>query len=268
MQQLQGPFLIKFLGSYQDDSCLYLSMEYAAGGELFSLMYNSRANLANDVAKFYAVEMLSAVGAIHSLGFVYRDLRPENVLLDSEGHIKLVDFGNTKNAGADGICHTLLGEAEYLAPEMLASAVNAGAGYSNAVDYWALACVVFEMLVGRTPFSTKSSVSYADMHTHVMKGDIQWRGVSKEAKELLQQMLNPDPSSRICTAQDITAHSHFAGVRWDKVIARETIVPWVPVLQHTGDVSHYYRYPDPHEHGGGEATGPASGRASHNFLGF
>ena len=235
------------MGSYQDMGFVYLSMEFAAGGELFSLIYNSRVNFSNELAKFYTVEILSALEMMHSLGFIYRDLRPENVLLDSEGHVKIVDFGNAKRQGEGGVCHTLLGDAEYLAPEMLAGAVGQqGAGYTNAVDFWALACLVFEMLSGRTPFARKKhSLTFADMHSDVLKGSIQWGGMGKEVKDLLQQMLHIDLESRVCTAQEVKAHSHFAGVRWDKVLARETIVPWAPDLKHTGDISHYYRFPDP-----------------------
>jgi serine/threonine protein kinase len=272
MQQLSSlslsPFLIELMGFYEDAESTYLVMEYASGGELFSLVYRNKVHLSDQVAKFYAVETLSALEAIHTFGFMYRDLRPENVLLDRGGHIKLVDFGNAKRAGRGGVCHTLLGDAEYLAPEMLAApevlAFNAvlaggvcrtlrprgsGQGYTNAVDFWALACFMFEMLAGRTPFGHAAHrrrggamATYADMSS-VLKESINWSGISRSAQELLQPMLCTDIKNRLCSAHDIKAHAHFDGVRWDKVLARETAVPWAPVLQHNGDTSHYYSYP-------------------------
>jgi serine/threonine protein kinase len=185
----EGAFTIKLFDTLQDKSCLYFVMEYAVGGELFNRL-KAVDKLSNDVAKFYAAEILTAVEHVHSKGFVFRDLKPENVLLDEVGHIKLADFGFAKVPDENGrcyscigtvlyslytihytpcsLCYSCIGTTQYLAPEILEGKEKKDRskrkGYTAAVDWWAWACMVFEFFKGSTPFwrnaaDTKHQVS-------------------------------------------------------------------------------------------------------------
>lgn len=141
---IRHPFIVNMLKTFQDDKRLYIVLEYVVGGELFSHLRKA-GKFPNDVAKFYAAEVILAFEYIHSMDILYRDLKPENLLLDVGGHIKITDFGFAKKVPERTF--TLCGTPEYLAPEIIQSK-----GHGKAVDWWALGILTYEMLVGYPPF--------------------------------------------------------------------------------------------------------------------
>ena len=144
------PFIMKLHFAFQSDDKLYLVLDYCPGGELFFHLSRYR-RFPERVAKFYAAELLLALGHLHKKGIIYRDLKPENVLLDADGHVKLGDFGLAKDSishpcvGATSMC----GTPEYMAPEVLSQA-----GHGFCVDYWGLGMLVYEMMTGLPPWYT------------------------------------------------------------------------------------------------------------------
>ena len=234
-------FVISCLAAYQDEKALYFAMEFAHGGELFAQIYSRLTGLSSDESKFYAVELLSAVEHIHFRGFVHRDIRPENVVIDQTGHVKLIDFGNAAAVDKFGRCFTTIGNAEYCAPEMLTGGAK---GYTKAVDYWSLACVFYEMLACRTPFGSVAPDAYKDALRHT-KDKVRWGLISGSTKSLLKAMLVVDLDGRLCDARLIKEHECLSDVQWDKVLDRRLKTPFVPTISHSGDISHFYDFPEP-----------------------
>ena len=146
MMKVKHPFIVSLSFAFQSPSKFYLGMEYIPGGELFRYV-QKKGKLPIEEVRFYVAEIGLALEHLHSLGVIYRDLKPENVLLDEEGHIKLTDFGLSKEINETNSTNTFCGTAEYLAPEIIRHE-----DYSFPVDYWALGCLTYELCFGMTPF--------------------------------------------------------------------------------------------------------------------
>lgn len=217
-------------------------MEFVAGGELFTRLHTLK-RLPNDVAKFYAAEVLLALEHMHAAGVAYRDLKPENILIDRTGHIKVADFGFSRRVPADGRCFTKLGTPHYLAPEQLNR--NNEQGYTMDVDWWAYGCLLYEMLRGRSAFG-KSGDSPWEIYLRIMSGKppsmpLSWSG---HARSLIRQLLQPDLPKRLTDPARIRAHPWFQGLDWEMARRRRLRPPFVPALQHDGDAQYFDTYSD------------------------
>jgi len=148
LAMIEHPFIVNLLTTFQDEKRLFLVLEFVNGGELFSHL-RKEGRLPNDDARFYAGEITLAFQYLHDKNIIYRDLKPENLLLDCEGQIKITDFGFAKVV--EDRTWTLCGTPEYLAPEIIQSK-----GHGRAVDWWALGVLIFEMLAGYPPFYDES----------------------------------------------------------------------------------------------------------------
>jgi serine/threonine protein kinase len=216
---------------------VYFLLEYAAGGELFERLRKAD-KLSNDVAKFYGAEVLVAVDHVHRMGYMYRDLKPENVLLDETGHIKLTDFGFAKLPEDNGRCYTRLGTPQYLSPEMLE--IKCKEGYTMAVDWWAWACMIFEFLTARTPFWRDHRDTRHEIYLRALRGKANWNtSMPKVAKGLLKQMLRPDLRKRLHAVEDVKKHEWFKGVDWEAVNSKKMRVPFMPTIAGTGDTGNF-----------------------------
>ncbi|KAL1636531.1 hypothetical protein SLS56_001116 [Neofusicoccum ribis] len=223
------PFVVKLYYAFQDHEKLYLILEYAQGGELFHHLAMERM-FTEEVAAFYMAEMVLALEHLHrSVGVVYRDLKPENCLLDSEGHLLLTDFGLSKVAvDENDTCNSMLGTAEYMAPEVIQ-----GKEYGFPVDWWSLGALGVDLLTGSPPFTANNN---AKVQEKIVKQKLQLPYfLSPDAKDLLTRLLRKEPNKRLGAnmPKDLTtikAHRFFRKIDWKKLAKRELEPPIVPLI--------------------------------------
>jgi serine/threonine protein kinase len=223
------PFVVKLFYAFQDHEKLYLILEYAQGGELFTHLAMERM-FQEDAAAFYMAEMVLALEHLHqNVGVLYRDLKPENCLLDHHGHLLLTDFGLSKIAlSDDDRCNSSLGTIEYMAPEVIQ-----GKPYGKACDWWSLGALGFDLLTGSPPFR-------ANNHTKLQEKIVKQKLVlpyflGPDAKDLLIRLLRKDPAKRLGyhmpkDLQTIKKHRFFRKIDWAALERRELDPPIKPVV--------------------------------------
>ncbi|XP_036405716.1 rho-associated protein kinase 2-like [Megalops cyprinoides] len=241
-----SPWIVQLCCAFQDDLHLYMVMEYMPGGDLVTLI--STYDIPEKWARFYTAEVVLALDAIHSLGFIHRDVKPDNMLLDRLGHLKLADFGTCMKMDSTGLvrCDTAVGTPDYIAPEVLKS--QGGDGYyGRECDWWAVGVFLFEMLTGETPFYADSLVgTYSKIMDH--KNSLNFPDdteISKEAKSLVCAFLE-DREVRLGRSgvEDIKQHPFFKNEQWTFGTIRETVAPVVPELSSDIDTSHFDEFED------------------------
>merc|ERR1712232_606255 len=184
------PFIVTLHYAFQTPKKLYMVLEYCPGGELF--FHLSRAGRFSEArCKFYSSEILLPIEYLHGLDIIYRDLKPENVLLDAEGHAKLTDFGLSKQAIADNCsAKSMCGTPEYLAPEVLDKK-----GHGKAVDWYALGALSFEMLTGLPPYYSRDRETLFDRIRHA---ELKYPAyITEHARDWMQSLLARDPAKRL-----------------------------------------------------------------------
>ncbi|KAF2965167.1 hypothetical protein GQX73_g8407 [Xylaria multiplex] len=238
--EVKHPFLITLWGTFQDARNLYMVMDFVEGGELFSLLRKS-GRFPNPVAKFYAAEVTLALEYLHSRNIIYRDLKPENLLLDRHGHLKITDFGFAKRVPDK--TWTLCGTPDYLAPEVVSNK-----GYNKSVDWWSLGILIYEMLCGYTPFWDGGSPM--KIYENILRGKVKYPAyVHPDAQDLLERLITPDLTKRLGNLyggpQDVKDHPWFSEVTWDRLSRKDIDAPYTPpVKAGSGDASQFDRYPE------------------------
>jgi serine/threonine protein kinase len=228
LSEIDSPFVIKLHAAFQCDSMLYLVLDYCPGGELFFHL-NRAGVFPENVTRFYAAELVLALADLHQGDVVYRDLKPENVLLDHAGHVKLADFGLCKRevSSSTSGCHSLCGTPEYLAPEILSRT-----GHGKSVDWWALGMLVFEMFTGLPPWYAKDRRQLLLNLRAAPVSDLVFPpNVSAAGKDFVLRLLNRDPSTRLGTAGgalELQQHPFFFGLDWTELREKKTPVPIKP----------------------------------------
>jgi len=235
---ISHPFIVNLFASFQDENNLYMLMEYVIGGELFSQL-RKVGRFSNDTSKFYAAEIVLAMEYLHEKNIVYRDLKPENLLIDKDGHIKITDFGFAKVV--EDRTWTLCGTPEYLAPEIIQSK-----GHNKAVDWWALGILIYEMLAGYPPFYDENPFG---IYQKILAGKIEFpQHFNKDAKDLVKKLLTADRTKRFAClkdgAADIKNHKWFKGTDWPKQLQKKVKPPFVPTYRAPNDTSNFDKYPD------------------------
>ncbi|MBZ3885278.1 Rho-associated protein kinase 2 [Sciurus carolinensis] len=236
-----SPWVVQLFCAFQDDRYLYMVMEYMPGGDLVNLMSNY--DVPEKWAKFYTAEVVLALDAIHSMGLIHRDVKPDNMLLDKHGHLKLADFGTCMKMDETGMvhCDTAVGTPDYISPEVLKS--QGGDGYyGRECDWWSVGVFLFEMLVGDTPFYADSLVgTYSKIMDH--KNSLCFpedAEISKHAKNLICAFLT-DREVRLGRngVEEIKQHPFFKNDQWNWDNIRETAAPVVPELSSDIDSSNF-----------------------------
>ncbi|XP_056654718.1 mucin-16-like isoform X3 [Monodelphis domestica] len=234
-QASSNPFLVGLHSCFQTRSHLFLVIEYVNGGDL--LFHMQRKNkLPEEHTRFYAAEICIALNFLHERGIIYRDLKLDNILLDTEGHIKLTDYGICKEGlGPGDTTRTFCGTPNYIAPEILR-----GEEYGFSVDWWALGVLMFEMMVGRSPFDIITDkldmATEDDLFQVILEKPIQIpRFLSVKASRVLKGFLNKDPKGRLgCQPQtgfsDIKSHMFFRSIDWDLLEKKQALPPFQPQI--------------------------------------
>lgn len=238
LEQCKHPFIVHLCCTFQDTRSLYMILEYVIGGEFFTHLRNA-GRLDTTASCFYSAQVALIFEYLHSHDFIYRDLKPENLLLDKEGYIKITDFGFAKHVVFK--TYTLCGTPEYIAPEVLLNK-----GHGKGVDWWTLGILAYEMMVGQPPFVDDDPMG---IYQQILNGKLNFpRFIEKSGKSLIKKLLVADLTKRFgCLksgAADIKKHKFFAGINYDNMVAKSLPAPVLPLVKNDKDTSNYDQYPD------------------------
>nr|CAB3220847.1 RAC-alpha serine/threonine-protein kinase-like [Phallusia mammillata] len=236
LQQTRHPFLTALKYSFQTTDYLCFVMEYVNGGEIFFHLSRERV-FSEDRARFYGAEIVLALDYLHQQEVIYRDLKLENLLLDSEGHIKITDFGLCKEEIRYGsTTKTFCGTPEYLAPEVLEDN-----DYGRSVDWWGLGVVMYEMMCGRLPFYNRDHDVLFEL---ILMDELRFPcGLSGEGRGLLSELLNKDPLCRLgssaADAKEVMAHKFFGSINWKDIAEKKVTPPFKPQVTSIKDTRYF-----------------------------
>jgi len=220
LERIKHPFIVKLFYAFQDEDRLYLVLDFINGGEIYFHL-KRQGKFSESRVRLYAAEITAALVHLHNNGIIYRDLKAENVLLDSEGHIVITDFGLSKDiVSYKDITKEFCGTVAYIAPEIFK-----GKGYSFPVDFWSLGILVYVMLVGKYPFVSNSPY---EMYRAIMNDPVALpAALSDEICDFVMGLLEIDPSKRL-TAQGIMGHTFNKQIDWRLLNQRKIQPEFVP----------------------------------------
>ena len=243
LEEIQHPNIVNMLGAFQDDKALYLLLDYVIGGEFFSHLRKA-GRFPNDTARYYAAQITLVFDYLHGLSILYRDLKPENLLLDKDGNCKVTDFGFAKKV--EYRTWTLCGTPEYLAPEIILSK-----GHGKAVDWWACGILVYEMLAGYPPFYDEDPLG---IYQKILEGKVKfpWH-FDRHSKDLCKKLLTADLTKRMGNlkggAEDVKKHKWYSAgappMDWEALYnGTYGQAPVRPNVKDEADTSNFDDYPD------------------------
>uniref|UniRef100_A0AAR2JBY2 Ribosomal protein S6 kinase n=1 Tax=Pygocentrus nattereri TaxID=42514 RepID=A0AAR2JBY2_PYGNA len=237
----QSPFLVTLHYAFQTDTKLHLILDYVNGGELFTHLVQ-RVRFKEQEVALYSGEIVLALEHLHQLGVVYRDLKLENILLDSNGHIVLTDFGLSKEFDEVERAYSICGTIEYMAPEIVEGGES---GHDKAVDWWSLGVLMYELMTGGSPFTVDGDEnSHSDIAKRILKKDPPYpKDMGPLAKDIIQRLLIKDPKERIGSgpsgAQNVKSHPFYQKINWEDLAAKKVPAPFKPVIRDELDVSNF-----------------------------
>ncbi|XP_033234510.1 serine/threonine-protein kinase N isoform X8 [Drosophila pseudoobscura] len=232
---MRHPFLVNLYSCFQTDQHVCFVMEYAAGGDL--MMHIHTDVFLEPRAVFYAACVVLGLQYLHENKIIYRDLKLDNLLLDTDGYVKIADFGLCKEGmGFGDRTGTFCGTPEFLAPEVLTET-----SYTRAVDWWGLGVLIFEMLVGESPFPGDDEEEVFDS---IVNDEVRYpRFLSLEAIAVMRRLLRKNPERRLGSserdAEDVKKQAFFRSIVWDDLLLRKVKPPFVPTINHLEDVSNF-----------------------------
>ncbi|KAG9509600.1 cGMP-dependent protein kinase, isozyme 2 forms cD4/T1/T3A/T3B, partial [Fragariocoptes setiger] len=242
MLESDSTFIVKLYRTFKDRKYLYMLMEPCLGGELWTIL-RDRGSFDEQTTKFYTACVVEAFAYLHSRHIIYRDLKPENMLLDEYGYIKLTDFGFAKRLLPPGSkTWTFCGTPEYVSPEII---LNRGHDYS--CDYWSLGVLMFELLTGSPPFTGADPMKTYNIILRGIEAVDFARSISAKAANLIKKLCRDNPTERLGYQRggidDIKKHKWFDGFYWGGLKTRTLPAPYVPTIRSPTDTSNFDHYP-------------------------
>ncbi|XP_030835113.1 cGMP-dependent protein kinase 1 isoform X4 [Strongylocentrotus purpuratus] len=241
MMESSSPFIVKLFKTFRDQKYIYMLMEVCLGGELWTIL-RDKGHFDDRTARFSTACVVEAFHYLHSRGIVYRDLKPENLLLDNKGYVKLVDFGFAKKIGFGRKTWTFCGTPEYVAPEIILNK-----GHDLSCDYWSLGILIFELLTGNPPFTANDPMKTYNV---ILKGIdmVEFpRKIPRSAGNLIKRLCRDNPGERIGYQKngisDIKKHKWFQGFDWEGLRKQEIAAPLPPKVKGSSDCSNFDSYP-------------------------
>ncbi|XP_023368769.1 protein kinase C delta type isoform X1 [Otolemur garnettii] len=228
----ENPFLTHLICTFQTKDHLFFVMEFLNGGDLmFHIQDKGRFELYR--ATFYAAEIICGLQFLHSKGIIYRDLKLDNVMLDLDGHIKIADFGMCKeNIFGENLASTFCGTPDYIAPEILQ-----GLKYSFSVDWWSFGVLLYEMLIGQSPFHGDDEDELFESIRVDTPHYPRW--ITKESKDILEKLFERDPNKRLGVTGNIRLHPFFKTINWSLLEKRKIEPPFKPKVKSPKDYSNF-----------------------------
>ncbi|XP_064457527.1 cGMP-dependent protein kinase, isozyme 1-like isoform X2 [Ornithodoros turicata] len=241
MMSCRHPFICRLYKTFRDTKYVYMLMEACLGGEVWSLL-RDRGSFDDSTTRFYTACVVEALQYLHDKGVIYRDLKPENMVLDFAGYAKLVDFGFSKRVPAGQKTWTFCGTPEYVAPEIVLNK-----GHDRAVDFWSVGVLMYELLVGTPPFAADDPMKTYNI---ILKGidmlDFP-RHLTRNAVSLIKRLCRENPAERLGYQRggimDIKKHKWFQGFDWDGLQSRTLHPPLEPLVRGPTDSSNFDVYP-------------------------
>ncbi|XP_026997958.1 cGMP-dependent protein kinase 1a isoform X1 [Tachysurus fulvidraco] len=245
MQEAHSDFIVRLYRTFKDSKYLYMLMEACLGGELWTIL-RDRGSFEDSTTRFYTACVVEAFAYLHSKGIIYRDLKPENLILDHRGYAKLVDFGFAKKIGFGKKTWTFCGTPEYVAPEIILNK-----GHDISADYWSLGILMYELLTGSPPFSGPDPMKTYNI---ILRGIdmIEFpKKITKNAANLIKKLCRDTPSERLGNlkngVKDIQKHKWFEGFNWDGLRKGTLTPPIIPNVTSATDTSNFDSFPEDNE---------------------
>ncbi|XP_056147579.1 cGMP-dependent protein kinase 1 isoform X1 [Lampris incognitus] len=245
MQEAHSDFIVRLYRTFKDSKYLYMLMEACLGGELWTIL-RDRGSFEDSTTRFYTACVVEAFAYLHSKGIIYRDLKPENLILDHRGYAKLVDFGFAKKIGFGKKTWTFCGTPEYVAPEIILNK-----GHDISADYWSLGILMFELLTGSPPFSGPDPMKTYNI---ILRGIdmIEFpKKITKNAANLIKKLCRDNPSERLGNlkngVKDIQKHKWFEGFNWEGLKKGTLTTPIIPNVTSAIDTSNFDSFPEDNE---------------------
>ena len=239
LQNLDYPFLVGMVFCFQTEERIYFIMPFVQGGELFQHLKNEKY-FKEEKVKFYASIIGLSLEYLHNNEIIYRDIKPENILIDADGYLKLIDFGLAKILENDEKATSFCGTPEYLAPEIIE-----GKGHGKSADWWSYGILIYELLFGISPFYFEN---IDKMYTFIVRADVRFPKkvkVSDDAKDLIKMLLIKDPNLRLGAKggfEKIKEHPFFKGVDFDALLQKKIKAPYKPKLKDITDVRNFSKF--------------------------
>lgn len=222
------PFAVQLRCSFQSKTKLYFVMEYYAGGELFWHL-RDRESFTETQAKYIIAELCSIIGFMHSKNILYRDIKPENIVLEKTGHVRLADFGFAiERLKFDSRENSFVGTPEYMAPELIDEK-----NYGRGIDWWACGILLYELIFGIPPFYSKNlKLMCTKIQNDKLEFDDEYAVVSEQCKDFLTKILDKDEARRLGSGprdvEELKIHPFFSEINWDDLDNKTMTMPFIP----------------------------------------